>query len=108
MTFKEQLREDVQSVFLNTDEFAALHDVNGKKIPTLVDSNELIERGKSSGTVPTEGISAKMTLIYVRARDYGVLPPVGTPVRLDGSAYRVVDAINEDGLYSIHLQMLRS
>ncbi len=107
MTFKEQLRDDVGTVFLNTDEFASVHTVNGKQIPTLVDNIELIDREKKAKS-NMDGVTTRTTLIYVKARDYGALPPVGSVVRLDGSAYRVTDSTNEDGVYSIHLEANRS
>ncbi len=107
MTFKEQLRDDVGTVFLNTDEFASIHTVNGKQIPTLVDNIELIDREKKAKS-NMDGVTARTTLIYVKARDYGALPPVGSVVRLDGSPYRVTDSTNEDGVYSIHLEANRS
>ena len=44
MTFKETIRSDISAVFMNTEEFATVHNVNGKDIPVVVDNNELIER----------------------------------------------------------------
>jgi len=107
MTFKEQIREDVGAVFLNVDEFAAVHTVNGKQIPTLVDNIELIDREKKAKS-HMDGVNVRTTLIYVKARDYGPLPPVGSIVRLDGSTYKVTDSTNEDGVYSIHLEANKS
>lgn len=107
MTFKEAIRADISDVFMNIEEFAADHDVNGRKIPILVDNNELIDRAKKAKSV-MDGVNVKTTLIYVKARDFGALPPVGYAVRLDGVSYRVTDATNEDGVYSIHLEANRS
>ena len=108
MTFKEAIRSDISSVFMNTDEFAALHTLNGKKIPVLVDNNELIERSKKMKS-SMDGVNVKTTLIFVKARDYGGgVPPVGYALTLDGVSYRVTDAMNEDGVYSIHLEANRS
>lgn len=107
MTFKEQIRADISAVFMNTDEFAALHDINGKKIPVLVDNNELIERSKKAKS-DMDGVNVKTTLIFVKARDFGALPPVGYALKLDGVMFRVTDATNEDGVYSIHLEANRN
>lgn len=106
-TFKEILRQDVGNVFMNTEEFAALHNVNGKRIPVVVDENELIEREKRAKS-RMDGIYVRATLIYVKATDIGALPPVGSALTLDGRTYRVIDAVNESGLYSIHLEANRS
>ena len=108
MTFKEAIRDDVVEVFMNLDEFAALHTLNGKQIPVIVDDNEMIEREKKMKS-DMDGINVKTTLIYVRARDYGSgLPPVGYAVTLDGKSYLVIEAVNEDGVYSIELERNRN
>jgi hypothetical protein len=108
MTFKEAIRDDISSVFMDTEEFAALHTMNGKTIPVLIDNNELIERSKKAKS-DMDGVNVKTTLIFVKARDYGGgVPPVGYAITLDGVSYRVTDAMNEDGVYSIHLEANRN
>lgn len=107
MTFKDIVRADLDNVFMNTDEFAGLHNVNGKRMPVTVDNNELIERAKKAKS-NMDGIYTKTTLIFVKAKDFGQLPAVGASLVLDGKTYRVTDAMNEDGLYSIHLEANRS
>lgn len=107
MTFKECIRSDVTDVFLNLDEFAVEHTINGRKMPAIVDNNELIEREKKAKS-DMDGVNVKQTLIYVRARDFGGLPPVGYMIILDGMRYIVTDAINEDGVYSITVEANRS
>lgn len=107
MTFKDIVRSDLDNVFMNTDEFAGLHTVNGKRMPVTVDNNELIERAKKAKS-NMDGIYTKTTLIFVKAKDLGLLPAVGASLVLDGKTYRVTDAMNEDGLYSIHLEANRS
>lgn len=105
--FKDLIRSDIDHVFMNTDEFASFHVVNGKKMPVTVDNNELIERSKKAKS-NMDGLYVKQTLIYVRAKDFGPLPMVGAALKLDGVNYRVTDATNEDGLFSIHLEANRS
>lgn len=105
--FKDIIRADINNIFMNTDEFAGEHTVNGKKMPVTVDNNELIEREKKAKS-NMDGIYVKSTLIYVKAKDFGALPQVGAALVLDGRTYRVTDATNEDGLFSIHLEANRS
>lgn len=107
MTFKEIIRADISDVFLNIDEFAVEHVINGRSMPALVDNNELIEREKKAKS-DMDGVNVKTTLIYVRARNFGALPPVGYHLTLDSMSYIVLDAINEDGVYSITLEANRS
>lgn len=105
--FKDIVRSDISDVFINLDEFAAVHTVNGKKVPVIVDNNEMIERQKRMKS-SMDGLYVKTTLIYVKAKDLGALPPVGSALTLDGKIFRVTDSMNEDGLYSIHLEANRS
>lgn len=107
MTFKEQIRSDINTVFMNVDEFAVEHTVNGKRMPVMVDNNELIDRVQGNKS-NMNGLFTKTNLIYVKAKDFGPLPAVGSVLVLDGLAYRITDATNEDGLFSIHLEANRS
>ena len=106
MNFKECIRSDVTDVFLSLEEFAVEHTINGKKMRALVDNNELIEREKKAKS-DMDGVNVKQTLIYVWAREFGGLPPVGYMITLDGMRYIVTDAINEDGVYSITVEANR-
>ena len=45
------------------------HTINGKKMPALVDNNELIEREKKAKS-DMDGVNTKQTLIYVWARGF--------------------------------------
>ena len=53
MTFKEQILKDLDEVFLNLEEFAELHRVEGVEIPVVVDSDQLnkLKRGRSSDSL---------------------------------------------------------
>lgn len=107
MTFKEQIVQDNQSIFMNSDEFSGIHVVNGKEMTVQVDCNELIEREKhyrNNGNLFAEGIYRKNLLIYVSAEEFGQLPAVGRLLVFDGKNYLVMDAVDEDGIYSISLE----
>ena len=41
----------MNNTFMNVDEFADMHTVDGKEIPVLVDDNEIIEREKKMKTI---------------------------------------------------------
>lgn len=43
MTFKERIQQDLDTVFLNLDEFAELRRVEGKQIPVVVDNDQLVK-----------------------------------------------------------------
>lgn len=106
-SFKELMREDTKKVFLNPEEFGEEHSVNGKAMNIIIDDNELTEREKRMQS-HMDGIYKKQTLIFVSAGDFGPLPGVGKPLKLDGVTFIVTDSLNEGGVYSIHLEANRS
>ena len=66
MGFKDLLVQDAKNVFLNREEFADTHSINGKPMPVLVDDNEILERDKSKlMNVTITGIYKERKLIYV-------------------------------------------
>lgn len=105
--FKDMIAADVYAVFLNTKEFSDIHNVNGIDMPVQEDSNEQIEREKRFNQ-HMDGIYLNQKLIYVASADYGPMPKQGSTIRYDGRRYKVADAIEEDGVYSITLEEARA
>lgn len=105
--FKDIIAADVSGVFLNVDEFSDIHKVNGREMPVQIDNNEQIEREKRVNQ-SMDGIYTNQKLIYVSAKDFGALPKQGAVLKLDGSIYRVVDAIDEYGVFSITIEANRA
>lgn len=102
MTFKEMIRGDIDSIFLNPDEFGEPHTVNGKAgVNIVIDDFELLNREKFRDEVKNDGTSLKRSVFYVKASDFGRLPAVGKQVAIDGAKFRVEKAVNEQGIYSI-------
>ena len=107
MTFKEQIAQDVHNVFMNFDEFADKHMINGTEMLCIVDNNELIDREKRyqyKHSLYADGVYLKELLIYVKADDFGPLPAIGRMLTVDRKSYIVSDAIDEDGIYSLCLE----
>ena len=107
MTFKEQIALDNKQVFMNFDEFAEEHSVNGKTMLCLIDNNEMIDRERRyqyKRSLYADGVYIKELLIYVRAVDFGPLPAVGRVLVFDKKSYIIAEAINEDGIYSLILE----
>lgn len=105
--FKDMVKEDISSVFLNDLEFADEHVVNGKTMRLIVDNNEQIEREKRLNE-HMDGIYTKQMLVFLSAADFGKLPKHGTLFTIDGKDYKVTDAIDEMGVYSITLEANRA
>lgn len=106
-SFKEILNQDIENVFLNTLEFADIHNVDGKDMPVQIDDNEVIEREKKERS-HMDGLYVKQKLIYVKAKDFGPLPAIGRQIMLDGKRYLITDSTDEYGLYTITLEGNRS
>ena len=106
-SFKEILNQDIENVFLNTLEFADIHNVDGKDMPVQVDDNEVIEREKKAKS-NMDGGYVKQKLIYVKAKDFGSLPAIGRQIMLDGKRYLITDSTDEYGIYTITLEGNRS
>ena len=113
MSIKDIISEDVHTTFMNPDEFSDLHVLNGVKVPVQIDSNEQIEREKRFNQ-HMDGIYLNQKLIYVSAEDYrkapgrSGMPKQGSVLTLDGKIYRVADAIDEGGIFSITLEANRA
>ncbi len=103
MTFQEQLEKDRRTAFLNPEEFGEAHTINGKEMTIIIDNNEQIEREKRTNQ-HADGVYKNQKLIYVAASDFGPLPKQGVRLVLDKKNYTVVDAISEDGIYSITIE----
>lgn len=107
MTFKEIIADDIHRTFLNIEEFSDIHTVNGKEMPVQVDTNEQIEREKRMNQ-NVDGVYMNQKLIYVAASDFGPMPKQGSILNLDGKVYRVADAVDEYGVYSITIEANRA
>lgn len=113
MKFKDIIAKDVHEVFINPEEFSEIHTLNGVPMPVQIDSNEQIEREKRVNQ-NMNGIYVNQKLIYVATEDYKKIPgrtgmpKQGSVLTLDGKTYRVADAIDEDGIYSITLEANRA
>ncbi len=103
LTFKGLLRQDMGRTFLNPMEFAEIHVVNGKKMPIVIDDNELMKRGKRVQS-HMDGVYVKQMLIYANATDFGPRPPVNSIVSVDKIDFVVADCQNEGGAYAIRLE----
>ena len=46
MSFRDQIKQDLSDVFLNLDEFADLHRIEGKEVPVVIDSDIMAKLSK--------------------------------------------------------------
>lgn len=67
MSFKDDLKDDVQKVFCNSDEFFEEHEVDGKPMMISIDEDELMRRNRAKGT-HEQGVHDKQVLFYGRRK----------------------------------------
>lgn len=111
MTFKDQVAKDITNVFANQDEFWSMHNIDGKDMLVQIDSNEMINRERRyqyRRSFDADGVYLKELLIYVKAEDFGKLPAVNRVIKFDKKDYIISEAIDEDGIYSLCLNINRS
>lgn len=107
ISFKEVIESDIDELFLNPEEFGEPHTIDCKTMNIILDNMEQLEREKRETRID-EGLFNKQVLFYVSQREFGSLPKIGRLINFDGHDYRVSDAINEDGIYSISLEAIES
>ena len=105
MTLKEMIAGDIQTAFLNMDDFAEIHDVNGTEMKAVIDEINAEERNlKTSDHIIGDSIFEKYWKLYVAIEDFGNKPKTGRQIfRLDGKPYRVLEVDEEMGMYVIFL-----
>lgn len=106
MSFKDQIKQDLSDVFLNLDEFADLHRIEGKEVPVVIDSDIMAKLSKI-GDNRIHGMDEADMVIMGKASD---LPENLDPVRLlnlDGREVIVVTTTSEMGLVQIAVRQNR-
>jgi hypothetical protein len=86
MTFKEQIKQEVATVFLNEQEFAEVHDIEGQSVLLIMDKDVY---NQMSG-MNFEGVYQSTVALFIKT---GTIerPVVGQIMRLDGNIYLVRD-----------------
>lgn len=107
ITFKQVMQNDIDRTFFNEEEFADSHTIDGVSMTVMFDDMENIEREKKMKS-NMDGIYARQILIYVKASEFGPLPAFGRLLNLDGKRYKVLDAADEGGVYTITLEANKS
>lgn len=100
MSFKEQLQKDLDTVFLNTDDFAELHRVEGKEIPVVVDDDKLekLKQGQILGLVEAD------MLLLGKETDFPADITPGRLLNVDGREYIVTNSGENMGLIEVALK----
>jgi len=104
VTFKEQVQQDLDAVFLNTDEFAEIHRVEGAKIAVVIDSDTLnkLKQGQILGLVEAD------MLLMGKTSDLPADLDPGRLLNVDGRELIVVNSGRNMGLTEVALKQNRN
>lgn len=106
MSFKDQIKQDLSDVFLNLDEFADLHRIEGKEVPVVIDSDIMAKLSKN-GDNRIHGLDEADMVIMGKASDLPENLDPGRLLNLDGREVIVVTTTSEMGLVQIAVRQNR-
>lgn len=88
--FKDIVQSDIEEVFLNSEEFAENHNINGDTVRCILDKviNE------AHGEDALVGVFVNQLTLYVKTGDI-LTPEEGDLIRVDGSNH-IVKSVNEE------------
>ncbi|MBS6957852.1 MAG: hypothetical protein KH225_05170 [Proteobacteria bacterium] len=106
-SFREMLQDDVDSVFLNEEEFAEIHEINGKKIKCVIDKDIRAALGNSGEAAEFLGVFRNTLTVFINAKEMSP-PKAGSRFAIDGSLHLVVESYVEDGMLKVVAQEVLS
>lgn len=106
MSFKDQIKQDLSDIFLNLDEFADLHRIEGKEVPVVIDSDIMAKLSKI-GDNRIHGMDEADMVIMGKASDLPENLNPGRLLNLDGREVIVVTTTSEMGLVQIAVRQNR-
>lgn len=106
MSFKDQIKQDLSDIFLNLDEFADLHRIEGKEVPVVIDSDIMAKLSKI-GDNRIHGMDEADMVIMGKASDLPENLDPGRLLNLDGREVIVVTTTSEMGLVQITVRQNR-
>ena len=102
--FKGMVARDLDAVFLNVDEFAELHMVEGKEIPVVMDDDRLttLKKGQILGLVEAD------MLLMGKVSDFPADMEPGRLLNVDGRELIVSKSSRDMGLIEAALRQNRT
>jgi len=106
VSFKDQIKQDLSDIFLNLDEFADLHRIEGKEVPVVIDSDIMAKLSKI-GDNRIHGMDEANMVIMGKASDLPENLDPGRLLNLDDREVIVVTTTSEMGLVQIAVRQNR-
>ena len=105
--FKDMVEADRDNVFLNLDEFADEHDVDGKIIRVSL-QDEQIEEGSQGQGLSALGLSDSTLVMYAKTEDLNGRKMAGETLYIDDVGYTVITWLEEMGITTVILRLPES
>lgn len=89
--FKQQLEKDNAQVFINTEEMADYHKVNGQDKKCILDEVQRNKTGagKSSADTRQKGYQTITHLLFITLQELGFVPEVRRTIDIDNNSYEI-------------------
>lgn len=101
MSHKEQMRADIHSVFFACSEYAEMRTVNGAPMHVVDDTDSLVDWTDGEHT---DGLYTSDKLLRIPASEYGARPKPMSDITIDGAHWRVVEAVDDLGVYALRIR----
>lgn len=97
--FKQMIENDIDNVFLNMNEFADMHELDGTDMPVVVDTNRNNAHTKAAELMDfQQGIYQSILTVTYKGNKQD-LPRKGYKISFDGFEYVVALASFEEGMH---------
>jgi len=100
MNFKDQIQDDISNIFLNEEEFAEDHNIDGQQILCIIDEDKSISN-------KNDGVFLIRRSLFVKESDLGYRPVPDQKLNIDGEYFYVMDCLGS-GLLEVVLEAYRS
>ena len=103
-SFKSIAHDDISDVFLNMEEFADTHNLNGTECTAIVQEvviNDDLTTETAAAAKYTDAMYGSGCVINVKKEDLPYVPETGDTFRLDGKYGQVVLCKDDEGVLTI-------
>ncbi len=96
------IQHDINNVFMNENDFADYHDLNGVRALAIVEALTIKDK-LAIKSASFEGYYRKKVIVHVKQSDLNEIPVYGLRFTLDGDIYTVDSCDDEMGMLTIDL-----
>lgn len=100
--FKKFLFQDINT-FINLDEFANVHEVNGIKVACIFDEDINKERNINKESQNFNGVFSDSISLFIRKEDLQIKPLIDEKMTIDSDLYIVQNISESDNIYEIEI-----